>query len=297
MASELDSAELALIGCKTTPTREALSLYLRLARELRIRDSEPIARYGSLLLKQYRGSLGEEEFWLVHEQAAIAMLDSGVASAAQPLIKAIAIRFPKSSRTIRLQGMYFEAGGDFDTAAELYTEALAEDPSNPVFHKRLVAVEKSRGNVNAAIEGLKKYLETFQGDQEAWEELGQLYLDQQMYKQALFCCEELIMFGPSPQRLVRYADILYTLGNFRMARSYYAKAVEASSGSSARALFGLLQCFANITERVALQDARTRAQMELPDLTAQALIKMYRQHAPDKLHLLEPTLRAQGLLE
>ena len=51
-----------------------------------------------------------------------------------------------------------------------------------------------------------------------------------------------------------------------------------------------------LSPQVSLQDSKTRAQIELPDLTAQALIKLYRKHAPQKLPLLEPMLRKQGLL-
>ena len=60
-------------------------------------------------------------------------------------------------------------------------------------------------------------------------------------------------------------------------------------------IFNLLHDFICLLQ-VSLQDSRTRAQIELPDLTTQAIIKLYRQHAPDKLKLLEPMLRGQGLL-
>ncbi len=53
---------------------------------------------------------------------------------------------------------------------------------------------------------------------------------------------------------VRYADVLYTMGgssaNFRMARAYYAKAVELTGGQSPRALFGVVACCGNITDKV-----------------------------------------------
>lgn len=49
--------------------------------------------------------------------------------------------------------------------------------------------------------------------------------------------------------------------------------------------------------QVTLQDSRSRAQIELPELTSQALIKLYRKFAPQQLPLLEPMLRKQGLLE
>jgi hypothetical protein len=80
-----------------------------------------------------------------------------------------------------------------------------------------------------------------------------------MYRQALFCYEELLMHAPGHlPYLVRYADVLYTLGgnnNLRIARSYYAKAVELSGGTSTRALWGVMLCSANLTEKVGLPRA------------------------------------------
>jgi hypothetical protein len=39
-----------------------------------------------------------------------------------------------------------------------------------------VALEKTQGNLGAAVEALRKYVDIFQTDCEAWEELGALYL-------------------------------------------------------------------------------------------------------------------------
>lgn len=40
-----------------------------------------------------------------------------------------------------------------------------------------VALERTRGNVPALIEALKKYLEVYQSDGDAWEELADVYLE------------------------------------------------------------------------------------------------------------------------
>eukprot|EP00195_Chlamydomonas_chlamydogama_P009581 CAMPEP_0202894790 /NCGR_PEP_ID=MMETSP1392-20130828/4111_1 /ASSEMBLY_ACC=CAM_ASM_000868 /TAXON_ID=225041 /ORGANISM="Chlamydomonas chlamydogama, Strain SAG 11-48b" /LENGTH=304 /DNA_ID=CAMNT_0049579581 /DNA_START=42 /DNA_END=956 /DNA_ORIENTATION=- len=299
---ELEEVEAELRNWKSgVPPADKLSKYLRLIRELKIRESDATTRYGSLLLRYHKGALNEEELWLVHEQVAVAALDAGAYPFAASLIRAVARRFPDSSRTRRLQGMYWEASGSLDRAAELYGDALSENPTNETIAKRLVALEKSRGNMQGAVEALKKYLDIYSGDREAWEELADLYLELLMYRQALFCYEELLMFLPThPHYLIRYADVLYTMGgssNYRMARAYYAKAVESSGGRSVRALWGILACCANITEKVALQDSRTRAQIDLPNLTTQALINIYREYAPDKLPVLQSILEKQGLLD
>jgi hypothetical protein len=60
-APELEELERELIACKGVPSSEQLIKYLRLIRELKIRDSETVARFGSLLLKHHRAALGEEE--------------------------------------------------------------------------------------------------------------------------------------------------------------------------------------------------------------------------------------------
>jgi hypothetical protein len=41
-----------------------------------------------------------------------------------------------------------------------------------------------------------------------------------------------------------------------------------------------------------LQDARSRAQIELPDLAASTLMSLYKQHAPSKLPVVQTVLEA-----
>ncbi|GFR47411.1 hypothetical protein Agub_g9128 [Astrephomene gubernaculifera] len=294
MEIELEEVERQLRSAKGVPSADKLIKYLRLVRDLHIRDSPTVARYGNILLRHYRSHLSEEELWTVHEQVAVAALDSHALQFAASAIRAINRRFPDSNRARRLQGMYFEAAGDYGRAEEIYRDILALEPANEAALKRLVALERSRGNLHAAVEALRKYLDVFANDKEGWEELAELYLEALNYRQAAFCYEELLMHAPgNSSYYIRYADILYTLGgaaNCKTARSYYAKAVELTAGGSLRALFGILACSAHITDKVALQDARSRAQIELPEVTTKALLRIYKQHAPDKLPFVEPIL-------
>ena len=46
--------------------------------------------------------------------------------------------------------------------------------------------------------------------------------------------------------------------------------------------------------QVVVQDARSRAQIELPEVTAQTLLRVYQLHAPDKLPLVTALLQKQG---
>lgn len=75
-----------------------------------------------------------------------------------------------------MQEMYYEARGQYDQAERLLTEQLADTPESQMLVKRQVALEKTKGNIAGAIETLRKYVDIFQTDREAWEELGELYL-------------------------------------------------------------------------------------------------------------------------
>jgi hypothetical protein len=74
-----------------------------------------------------------------------------------------------------------------------------------------------------------------------------------LYRQAAYCLEEVLTLAPSePNVVVRYADVLLTLGgaaNARAARAYYSRAVTLTQGRSARALYGLVACAAQLQVR------------------------------------------------
>lgn len=79
-------------------------------------------------------------------------------------------------------------------------------------------------------------------DVEAWQELSELYLQEQDYAKAAFCVEELILHNPHNHLLhQRYADIKYTQGgyeNFELAKMYYIQALNLNP-NNLRALYGL----------------------------------------------------------
>lgn len=59
-----------------------------------------------------------------------------------------------------------------------------------------------------------------------------------MYKQAAFCLEEVLSMGVlAPLILIRYADVLATLGgaaHLKTARAYYSKALQVSQQQISR---------------------------------------------------------------
>lgn len=279
---------------------DQLRTYLQLTRELKLRDSENVAKYGLLFLRKFRSRLSAEEEALTSEQVAIAAIDCKVHDAAFLLVTGLRKRFPSTSqRTARLVEMYFESKEQLDKAQETYiSKGLEAAPDSQTLLKRQIALEKTRDNIPAAIDLLSKYLDIFMTDREAWEELGELYLQVQMYSQAAHCYEELILHQPHHiPYYVQYADVLYTIGgsnghNYRTARAYYAAAVQLSGGKNVRALYGLTACAAQLG---GIKGSAGKDPEELGSLAARLLQQTYSRHCPDKLKLVQDLLKLQGL--
>lgn len=147
---------------------------------------------------------------------------------------------------------------------------------SPIFFDRLGYVLRE---IDVVCNVFPSHSETlsFMGDQEAWEELADCHLALQQHKQAAFCLEELLLLNPGSFALVlRYADVLYSMGgrdHFVTARKYYARAVELSGGASARALYGICACQAQL-EGSGVPAAG--ADGELGRTAARALAEAYR---------------------
>lgn len=242
---ELDALERDLepMAGKPGGSNEVRISYLRLARRLRVRRPHPVARHGLAVLSSDVGrhQLGGE-VWDVYEQSAIAAMDCHSLKAAKECIGALMVAFPGSARVGRLEGMWLEANGWWDQAEKVYADLLERNPQDQPVLKRQVCLIKSRGNTAGAVEALRKYLDTYMADYEAWRELGDLYISLQMFKQAGFCYEEVLLSAPAnPMLHTRYAEILYSIGgadNLRSALSHFAAAIEYSGGANTRALYG-----------------------------------------------------------
>ncbi|XP_023737626.1 uncharacterized protein LOC111885613 [Lactuca sativa] len=78
-----------------------------------------------------------------------------------------------------------------------------------------VVMTKARGHILAAIDWLNKYREIFMAGHDAWRELAEIYVSLQLYKQAGFCYEELILSLPIiPIHHLAYVDVEKTSERF-----------------------------------------------------------------------------------
>lgn len=274
--------------------------YLCLVRKLKLRRSDKVLKYGLSILNDpnKRSALGSEE-WTLYEQVAIAAMDCQCLDLAKDCIKVLRKKFPESKRIGRLEGMLLEAKGSWAEAEKAYSSLLEDNPFDQVVHKRRAAMAKAQGNLSGAIECINKYLETFMADHDAWRELAEIYVSLQMFKQAAFCYEELILSQPTnPLYHLAYADVLYTLGgleNLQTAKKYYASAVDLTGGKNTRALYGICLCTFAIGQLAKGRSKEDKESPELQSLALAALEKDYKQSAPSKLSLLTSTLRSLKL--
>ncbi|KAH8491083.1 hypothetical protein H0E87_023282 [Populus deltoides] len=230
--------------------------YLCMVRKLKVRRSVKVLKHGLLILNdsKKRSSLGPEE-WTLYEQVAVAAMDCQSLEVAKDCVNALQKKFPESKRVGSTQEK-----GSFGKGTRQFA---------------------------GAIDLLNKHLETFMADHDAWRELAEIYISLQMYKQAAFCYEELILSQPTvPLYHLAYADVLYTLGgieNLLTAKKYYSSTIDLTGGKNTRALFGICLCTSAIAQ---LSKGRNKEDKDSPDLQSlatAALEKEYKQRASDKL--------------
>ncbi|XP_041046407.1 ER membrane protein complex subunit 2 isoform X4 [Carcharodon carcharias] len=115
--------------------------------------------------------------------------------------------------------------------------------------KRKIAILKALGKTTEAIRELNEYLEQFVGDQEAWHELAELYINEHDYGKAAFCLEELMMTNPHNHLYCQhYAEVKYTQGgleSLEISRKYFSQALKLNNRNM-RALFGLYMSASHI---------------------------------------------------
>ncbi|KAM3309986.1 hypothetical protein ACQJBY_030967 [Aegilops geniculata] len=273
--------------------------YLSLARRLRARRPAPVLRLGLSLLNDAsaRSRLASEQ-WTLYEQVAVAAMDCQRLDVAKDCIGVLSKQFPGSARVGRLEALLFEAKGDWAEAERAYALILETNPFDQIVHKRKIAIAKAQGDMSLAVDYLNKYLELFMADHDAWRELAEIYVSLQMYKQAAFCYEELILAQPTiPLYHLAYAEVLYTLGgleNLQTAKKYYASTIQLTGGKNTRALFGVCLCSAAISQ---LTKGRNKEEesSELQSLAAEALMKDYKQRAPSMEALVAGMLKNMKL--
>ncbi|XP_029536041.1 ER membrane protein complex subunit 2-like [Oncorhynchus nerka] len=229
-------------------TWEEMRDKLRKWREENHRNSEQIVDVGEELINEHASKLGDD-IWIIYEQVMIAALDCSRDDLAWTCLQELKRQFPGSQRVKRLAGMRLEALEKYEDASKQYDSILQDDPTNTAARKRKISILKAQGKSAEAIRELNEYLEQFVGDQEAWHELSELYINEHDYGKAAFCLEELMMTNPHNHLYCeQYAEVKYTQGgleNLELSRKYFAQALKLNNRNM-RALFGLYMSASHI---------------------------------------------------
>jgi len=219
--------------------------YLRILREDNVRSSDDVVDiYDAFIRDGNPNDLGDER-WMILEQVVVAGFDTHRIDVVDICLKELSTMFDTESslRMRRLFAMKMEMQEEFDAAMEILNSIIDEDDSNSQARKRKIAILKAQGENQKAISELVKYLKDFMADGEAWMELCDLYILEQDYAKAAFCCEELILQHPHNHLYYqRYAEIRYTQGgveHLEMAKVYYSHAIKINPDNM-RSLYGLL---------------------------------------------------------
>jgi len=215
---------------------------LRDIRKYGLQRPEEVVKYAIPLLRDSAHKLGNEE-WLVREQLVMAGLDIYDARIVSTHFDAIKGRFPNSKRTLKLKATVLEGQGHFENEEKILKAILKDEPTDVVARKRRVAMLKSQGRHDQAIAALNTYLRCFMADEEAWLDLANMYIRAGLIEQAVFCLEDVLLADRYNMHMfTKYADAMYTQGDYITAKKYYVYSLSISSGvRNIRALFGLCQ--------------------------------------------------------
>lgn len=177
------------------------------------------------------------------------------------ILNQLSARFgPESARVGRLVGMLSEASGKWAAAANVYAGILEKNPCNLLVMKRKVAALRSQGKVAEAISELNTVLETFQGDEGAWNELLDLHEGIGNMEAAAFCAEELILIAPGSHVYhTRCAELYCSLKQPKLveARKHLAQALVLAPRYP-RAL----HCLAGVCFAIATQSGKASRSMD-----------------------------------
>ncbi|XP_073703862.1 ER membrane protein complex subunit 2 [Garra rufa] len=225
-------------------TWEEMRDKLRKWREENYRNSEQIVDVGEELINEHASKLGDD-IWIIYEQVMIAALDCSRDDLAWSCLQELKRQFPDSHRVKRLAGMRLEALERYEDANKLYDSILQDDPTNTAARKRKISILRAQGKSSEAIRELNEYLEQFVGDQEAWHELSELYINEHESHVSFKCAYN----TTSPFCfLCNLPQVKYTQGgleNLELARKYFAQALKLNNRNM-RALFGLYMSASHI---------------------------------------------------
>jgi tetratricopeptide (TPR) repeat protein len=265
----------ALVAKANQGSYAAATELLQFMRTHKVHQPELVLVHGGMLLKKHQRKLSNE-LWTVMEQVFLAAVAAGHEEWQEYCLKKLMYQWPKSIRVQRLKGLYHESREDYEKAKEVYTDIINEKPEDTIVRKRLIAIYKQRGKMDQAIEEINKYLDVFSTDSDTWHELAQLYIEAGCLKQAVYCYEELMLSNPrSVYHILTYAELLYSVGDYELARKYFSLA-SYLDGGCLRALWGLVA----VNMALAEKDKGNEKLLQMGKFANERLAGLYKDAGP-----------------
>ncbi|KAG6827952.1 hypothetical protein H0H92_009860 [Tricholoma furcatifolium] len=217
------------------------------------RASQEIFEQGCVILKASPSARLGDDGWAFLEQLALAAIDVGRLDIADECLKQLGAKFPNSPRVDVLTGIRMEASVSNETILQYYDEVLEEDPTNAAIWKRYISVLRRSGRIDAAVEELSRFLDTFYTDAEGWLELADIYTSCNKYTHALEALSHAMILSPqNPFTALQFAETAYTAGDVSLALRMFLNVVEMGerdltideppTGINIRAWLGVKHC-------------------------------------------------------
>ncbi|KAI6907856.1 hypothetical protein D0869_05530 [Hortaea werneckii] len=156
-----------------------------------------------------------QEKWATYESLFLACLRTSDNDAAYLCLEELTDRFGRQNeRVMALQGLYKEAmagsQGELEEVLRGYDEILKEDPTVFSIRKRRAALLRSMGKVSESVQELVRLLDVSPTDAETWAELADMYVQQGLYEQAVYCLEEVLVVMPNAWNMhARLGEVFY----------------------------------------------------------------------------------------
>lgn len=202
------------------------------------------------------------------EQLCIASLDIGNISLADGCLGTInASVSEQSSRYRKLLGMRLEATGQYEDAAKIYDDLLADNPSNGHAAKRKYCILAAQnGKEEEAMKALNDYLTNYPGDIATWDQMAETCLSMSDFTGAAYCYEEIVLGCPLNSTVhMKLGEVYSTVGDYKLARKHLSQAVLLDE-NNLRAWFGLLDASQSYLEEVQLSNAKNKRDVDEHDL-------------------------------
>ncbi|KAJ1510785.1 hypothetical protein HMI56_006177 [Coelomomyces lativittatus] len=127
----------------------------------------------------------------------------------------------------------------FASATVLGVHLQQKFERDPFFHRK-AALASSQSHWKPCLQALTDYLTYFPLDKDVWFKVATLYLDVGMYQPALWCYEEMLMLGPTPQLWMYLGEVYYTLHQYKKAMTCFLYGLQMQS--NLRGYYAVVQC-------------------------------------------------------